>query len=339
MIQKIKANNNWWMYGYNNPLHSDKVKQAGFQTIDISNVPAEEFKGGYAIQDDFITRELVDYMKSTNWKDFYVANGVHPIQEEYQEQFRRWIYSSKLNNIKFGNLNYSCITNGTSEAFAMFMLRHNQRRFKFFQGDFMMHKVASNVADVDWEWIDDNGTIEYGDALIVSCPFSDTARFPHDFDRWMDLANKCEVPVLLDMAYFGTCLNIDIDTERYPAIEEICFSLGKTFPIIGARAGIRYQKTLVDDPVTFANQNGIVNNFACKIGTHCMNNWNPDYIPHKYYDAYYDLCSAHDLLLTNSVLWALTDDAKYKDINRGNETTRLCVSNFVKENYVNSQAK
>lgn len=339
MIETTNPNNNWWMYGYENPLHSDEVKHNGFQTIDISNVPAQEFKGGYAIQDDLVTRELVNYMKQTNWNDFYVADGVHPIQSEYQKQFRDWIYSSKLNKIRFENLNYSCITNGTSEAFTMFMLRHNQRRFKFFQGDFMMHKVASNVADVDWEWIDDNGTIEYGDALIVSCPFSDTARFPHDFDRWMDLANKCEVPVLLDMAYFGTCLNIDIDTERYPAIEEICFSLGKTFPIIGARAGIRFQKTLVDDPVTFANQNGIVNNFACKVGTYCMNNWNPDYIPHKYYDAYYDLCSAHDLLITNSVLWALSDDAKYNDINRGNETTRLCVSNFVKENYVNSQGK
>lgn len=339
MITTIKPNNEYWFHGYDNPLHSDEIKEKGYETIDISNVPAEKFKGGYAIQDDYVTRELVDYMKSTNWNDFYVADGVHPIQLEYMETFKRWAQSSKLNNIKFNNLSFACITNGTSEAFSMFMLRHNQRRFKFFKGDFMMHKVASNIADVDWEWIDDNGTLEYGDALIVSCPFSDTARFPHDFDRWMDLADKCEVPVLLDMAYFGTCVNIDIDTERYPAIEEIVFSLGKTFPIIGARAGIRFQKVLTDDPVTFANQNGIVNNFACKIGTHCMINWSPDYIPYKYYDAYNDLCLTHDFLITNSVLWALSDDTKYMSINRGNELTRLCLSKFVKENYDNSQAK
>ena len=110
----------------------------------------------------------------------------------------------------------------------------------------MMQKVASNIADVDWEWIDDNGTLEYGDALIVSCSSVILQGSLRLFDLRMDLADKCEVPVLLDMVYFGTCVNIDIDTERYPAIEEIVFSLGKTF-IIGARAGIRSQKVLTDD--------------------------------------------------------------------------------------------
>lgn len=334
MIKNVNPNNNWWMYGYENPLHE---LEAGYDGIDISQVPAQEFKGGYAIQDDFITRKLVDYMKSTSWNDFFVADGHHSLQVEYRELFKRWVQSSNLNKIRFQNLNFACITNGTSEAFQMFFLRHNQRRFKFFKGDFMMHKVASHVSQVDWEWIDDNGTLEYGDALIVSCPFSDTARLPENFDEWMDLAHRCEVPVLLDMAYFGTCVNLDIDTENYPAIEEITFSLGKTFPLIGARAGIRFQKELIDDPVTFANQNGIVNNFACKIGIHAMTNYSPDYIPIKYYDAYHQLCLNHDLLLSNCVIFALSDDQKYMEINRGNTNTRLCLSKFVKENYELSQ--
>ena len=77
-----------------------------------------------------------------------------------------------------------------------------------------------------------------------------------------ELLNICDswnVPVLIDMAYFGMCHDIEIDLS-HKCIEEVTFSLGKTFPIIGARAGMRLQKTDVDDPVLFANQQK--NNFC-----------------------------------------------------------------------------
>ena len=51
----------------------------------------------------------------------------------------------------------------------MFMQRHPNRNFKFFKGDFMMHKVASNIMNPKWEWIYNYGQIRKEDAVIVSC--------------------------------------------------------------------------------------------------------------------------------------------------------------------------
>lgn len=315
--------------GYQNPLEESYDK-----CIDVSHITAEDVKGGYAIQDPYITAELVDYMKSTIWNNFFVSNGVHSIQQEYKDTFRKWASSSQLNTIKgLDNFNHSTITNGTSEAFQMFYMRHNNRRFKFVKGDFMMHKVASNIMDLDWEWLTDCTSIEYGDALIISCPFSDTASKHLNLEDMLDKCNRHQVPVLLDMAYFGTCVNLNIDLDQWPCIEDVTFSLGKSFPIIGARAGIRFQRLETDDPVLFANQNGIVNNLACKIGNHLMLNFSADYIPYKYYDSYYALCVHNDFEISNCVIFAKSDEEKFQSINRGNQKTRLCVSKYVLENY------
>ena len=43
----------------------------------------------------------------------------------------------------------------------------SNKNFKFFKGDFMMHKVASNNMNANWEWIYNYGQIKKGDAVIV----------------------------------------------------------------------------------------------------------------------------------------------------------------------------
>ena len=52
----------------------------------------------------------------------------------------------------------------------MFLQRHSDKNFKFFKGDFMMHKVASNNMNANWEWIYNYGQIRKGDAVIAGCP-------------------------------------------------------------------------------------------------------------------------------------------------------------------------
>ena len=111
--------------------------------------------GGYAIQDKEVTAELKDFCMSTyEWHEFFAANGVTDHREKFLEMFGRWIRSSELNVLKgLDAFPHVTQTNGTSEAFSMFMQRHNNKNFKFFKGDFMMHKVASNNMNVKWDWI------------------------------------------------------------------------------------------------------------------------------------------------------------------------------------------
>lgn len=328
MLTKIDVCNN----ELNIPKYDNPLFKSNGRSIDLSDADVSEFKGGYALQDEEITAKLKEYARDA-FQDIFVADGKHPIQQEYVDTFKKWIDSAKLNAIHGLDLYpHASITNGTSEAFQMFMQRHNNRRFKIMTGDFIMHKVACNNMDVDWEWLSEHNGIEPGDALIISCPFSDSGCKHRGMNDLLLTASQLDVPVLVDMAYFGMCVNIDIDLS-HRCIEEVVFSLGKTFPVIGARAGIRFQRHETDDAVLFANQNGIVNNFACKIGVFCMLNWSPDYIPYKYYDAYYAMCLRNELQITNCVLFATSVDPKYTSINRGNTDTRLCVSKFLLENY------
>lgn len=307
------------------------------QMIDFrTDIDIEKVKGAFAIQDPDITAELTDFCKSTyEWKDLFVNNGVHPIQQQYKQTFYKWIKDSEHNNINgLENFNHTTITNGTSEAFAMFMMKHNTKRIRFFRGDFMMHKIASNNMEMDWEFIDAGmkNDIMVGDAIIMSCPFSDTGEEHENMQHALVRATQLNCPVLIDMAYFGMCKNINIDLNM-PCIETVTFSLGKTFPLIGARAGIRFQKEIIDDPVNFANQVGIVNNLGCMIGNFAMEAWNADYIPNKYGEAYTRFCEDNDISTTKCMLFATTRDSKYESINRGNGTTRICVSDYVLDTY------
>ena len=303
-----------------------------FRTV----IELEKVKGAFAIQDKQITNELKEFCISTyEWKDLFVNNGVHPIQEQYKETFYNWIQGSKINHIDgLENFKHVTITNGTSEAFSMFMMKHNTKRMRFFKGDFMMHKIASNNMEMDWEYIDpgSKNDIMHGDAIIISCPFSDTGEEHDLMGHILDRAQLLKCPVLIDMAYFGMCKGIEINLNR-DCIETVTFSLGKTFPLIGARAGIRFQREEIDDPVNFANQVGIVNNIGCMIGNFAMEAWGADYIPNKYGEAYTRFCEDNDITLTKCILFATTTNRKFNSINRGNDTTRLCVSDYVLDAY------
>ena len=294
--------------------------------------------GGYAIQDKNITAELRDFCMSTyEWDEFFAANGVTEHREKFIERFGRWIRKSKLNVIKgLDAFPHATQTNGTSEAFSMFMQRHNSKTFKFFKGDFMMHKVASNNMNVKWEWIYNYGQIKPGDAVIVSCPFSDTGSEPYEFNMMLEWCSENSVPVLVDMAYFGMCFGININLD-YPSVEEVTFSLGKTFPMIGARAGIRLQRKEIDDAVLFANQHGIVNNFGAMIGEFAMDAWSPDYIASKYMKPQLIVCNKLEIKPTNCVIFALSNKTEHMEFNRGNDLTRLCISKLLVEEYERSK--
>ena len=290
--------------------------------------------GGYAIQDKEVTAELEDFCMSTyEWKDFFAANGVTDHRERFIETFSRWIRKSKLNVLKgLDAFPHVTQTNGTSEAFSMFMQRHSKKNFKFFRGDFMMHKVASNHLKANWEWIFNYGQIKKGDAVIISCPFSDTGGIKEDMHQLLDWCSQNEVPVLIDMAYFGMCYGINVNLD-YPCVEEVTFSLGKSFPMIGARAGIRLQREEIDDAVLIANQHGIVNNFGAMMGEYAMSCWGPDFIANKYMKAQLIVCNQLELKPTNCIIFALSNHEEHWKFNRGNDLTRLCISKLLVEEY------
>jgi len=291
-------------------------------------------KGAYAIQDIEITASLQQYVTQPEvWNNFFVADGVTGLEKQFVDKMRNWIWSSTENTLTgLENFQHGTMTHGTSEAFQMFMMRHHDKNFRFLKGDFMMHKVASNVMGNNWKWIYDANEITVGDAVIISIPFSDFGTAHPQHIKLLEKCSALNVPVLIDCAYFGMCYGMEIDLN-YKCIEEVTFSLGKTFPIIGSRCGVRYQRTEVDDAVTFANQHGIVNNFGALVGLHCIEQYSADFIVTKYRAVQQQVCKDLGVDATNCILFATSNDDKYSDYNRGNDTTRLCISKLIQDQY------
>lgn len=287
----------------------------------------ESYRGGHALQDPGITWELEDFAKSTIlWEGFFKADGNIDMHNIFCSSYLDWIQENKRNNILgFSHFKHISMTNGTSEAFQMFMMRHNNRKFKFFKGDFMMHKVASNSMHNDWSWIHNADEVTADSAVIISCPFSDFGAEHPQMQKLLNICDTWNIPVLIDMAYFGMCHDIEIDLS-HKCIEEVTFSLGKTFPIIGARAGIRLQKTDIDDAVLFANQHGIVNNFGAMIGLTCIENWDSDYIVRKHKDTQLKVCDTLGVEPTKCIIFATSKNEVWAPLNRGNESSRLCIA-------------
>ncbi len=287
----------------------------------------ETYRGGHAIQDAEVTAELEDFVLSTNlWEGFFKADGDINMHNVFCSEYLDWIQANKRNNILgIDHFHYATMTNGTSESFQMFMMRHNNRKFKFFKGDFMMHKVASNIMLNDWSWIYEAGEVTADSAVIISCPFSDFGSEHPQMEELLNICDSWNVPVLIDMAYFGMCHDIEIDLS-HKCIEEVTFSLGKTFPIIGARAGMRLNKKEVDDAVLFANQHGIVNNFGAMIGLTCIETWDSDYIVRKYKDTQLQVCDILDVDASKCIIFATSEDETWQTLNRGNKSSRLCIA-------------
>ena len=306
--------------------------------LTINDVNPQDIKGGFAIQDPEITQYLSDKLSAYDWNSFLVNDGkLSDTQEEYKSTFRHWIENSKNNTINLGPFTHTTITNGTSEAFQMFMQRHSHRTFRFRAGEFMMHKVTANNMNLDWSWIHNyHSPEEYTphDALIISVPYSNSCSH-ESVDQLKSMlvhCNKLKIPVLLDFAYFGTTtdLHVDLSDSIYDCVEDVSFSLGKTYPLIGARPGIRFQRKLTDDAVFFANQNGIVNNFACVSGILAMNKFDADYIYNKYHERAEDIAYILNATVSCSTIFLTSMDTKWNSINRvEHEQTRLCISNLL----------
>ena len=294
----------------------------------------EIMKGAYAIQDSEVTKDLQGFVAKTDtWNGFFNATGQTGFEEKFVAKMREWVSGSAENTLTgLENFQYGTMTHGTSEAFQMFMMRHTDRNFRFFKGDFMMHKVASNIMGNKWKWIHDANEITVGDAVIISIPFSDFGTAHPQHTKLLEKCSALNVPVLIDCAYFGMCYDINIDLN-YKCIEEVTFSLGKTFPVIGSRCGVRYQREDVDDAVKFANQHGIVNTFGALIGLHCIEQYSADFITTKYRAVQQRVCDDLGIDATNCILFATSGDNKYSDYNRGNDTTRLCLSKLLQEEY------
>lgn len=272
-------------------------------------------------------KKVIDFIgKEVSAKYLYDEDIVPKFTNEYYE----WVQSSKLNTLhgieKFSNVDF---VHGTSQAFDFFYMKHHNRRFRCFKGDYAYHKVSWK-SYFKWSYMDED-RLRSNDALIVSTPFSDSGDVHPQLLEALDVCDKLEIPVFIDAAYYCIARDVDFNLDR-PCIETIAFSLSKAF--YGAerlRIGIRCRKSNEDDGAVLFNQFHCVSKIAAGVGSKLCNEFDFDYNQNTFREKQIQICKNLDIKPSNCVPFGLADPShpEFGDYDRGAQWRRVCISRLL----------
>mgnify|MGYP006073000439 FL=1 len=264
------------------------------------------------------------YAQDTNTA---IAISSETVQSKFLNEYQAWIMATK-NNCVIGldEYKYACYSNGTTEAFDKFYAKHSRRRFRFFKGEFVYHRLSCRNNNYDWDYIED-ADLDSNDVVIISLPFSDTGNKHESLDDVLTTCNKLKIPVLLDCAYFGICNDIIFDLT-YKCITDVTFSLSKSLYAAHLRIGMRLTREDDDDPLFVTNKIGYINRTSAYIGRQLLKNFGPDYIYNKYRDRQLEYCNILNVEPSNCVIFGIGGDV-WQDYNRDRKTNRLSLHKFL----------
>lgn len=260
--------------------------------------------------------KVMDINMSESWD--------HSVVPTFLTKYRGWIESTKNNTISLDSLPYTDFSAGTTEAYDKFYVRHANKRFRIFKAEYAYHKISFKGGNLKWCFIEDE-PLTFGDAVIVSLPFADTGN-DINFKHLITTCERYSIPVIVDCAYFGVCSGFDFDFSS-PCIEDVCFSLSKTFPVGNLRIGARFSRQkYVDDSLTSYNQAEYVNNLSAAVGSRFISAFSPDYIYDKFKDNQLELCALLEIEPSACVIFGIDLTSRFSELNRGGSTNRLCLS-------------
>lgn len=285
------------------------------------------FGGAHAVDSAYFSIIVNKYIQNA------VANQALEdlnMQDYFLTLYKQWIGSTTLNTVKGLDLfPIAAYSNGTSEAFDKFYLKHHSRRFRCFRGEYMYHQAAWRNYFPDWKFID-NETLAANDAVIISLPFSDLGTEHPETKRVLDTCAELNIPVLLDCAYFGICQDIVFDFT-HPAITDITFSLSKFLPVAHLRIGMRLTKQDDDDSLLVLNKTLYTNRVGISVGFELLSQFGPDYICDTYRLSQLKLCQQLEIEPSNCVIFGIDYNNKFSIYNRGLSSNRLNLAKYLED--------
>ena len=281
------------------------------------------FGGAGAVQDP-VMYQVIDNILSDTLPSKMLQDS--SIQDSFLQHYQQWIYKSEHNTLKgLTDFDVACYSNGTTESFDKFYLQHQSRRFRCFPGEYMYHMASWRNYFPNWKYINDND-ISANDAVVISAPFSDTGNVHPETQTVLELCDKLGVPVLVDLAFFGTCYNIELDLE-HECISDLTFSLSKCFPVSHARIGMRLSRVDNDDSLLVHHKTNYTNRIGAGLGMALISMFDADYQYNKWGDTQKQFCKELGIQASNTVLFGV-DHGKYPEYNRGATSNRINLSPY-----------
>lgn len=254
---------------------------------------------------------------------------------EYEYVWRNWLTFTQHKFIHgLENFKHADYTQGTSQTFDQFIMRHcHQREIVTLKGEFQYHGCISkalryrNVDHDNYYFFAERGL----QALLISAPFSDFGSMHPKFDEIMQVCDHLDIPVCLDLAYWGISKDVHLDLDKYPAIKEVTCSLSKPFYTLeNHRVGIRFTRDYADDGISMLNEVKMQNNYSMSLGVHYMKQFSPDWNWDTFEEQYTKICNEKQLAQTDTVIFGLGDEVRHAHFNRGVPGNyRVCVSEYL----------
>lgn len=254
--------------------------------------------------------------------------------ENYSSVWRTWLQNSTDKSlVGLEKFMYADYTQGTSQTFDHFVLRHSRsRKIVNLIGDFQYHSCIAKK--INFQVLTSFNELKSDQALILSIPFSDYGKLHPDIDLILTKCNELGIPVCADLAYWGISKNIRLDLDKYHCITEVTSSLSKSFYTLeNHRIGIRFSKDYLDDGISMLNEVQMQNLYSMSLGIHYMQKFSADWNWQQHSPRYLQICQELELETTDTIIFGLSSSNKYFYLNRGiPDNHRVCISSLLKEN-------
>jgi|GEM_PF-1370791 hypothetical protein len=277
----------------------------------------------HAVYDGQFNRAL----REIPWAEWLSQPSAWRHRPQYLERIDQWIHSSHLNHVQgLERFRVRHLINGTTQTFDEVYMKYAARRLRVLRGEYAYHRrVVAHHLDIE------EAPLEENDYVILSAPFCTTGeRHPRTYEIFEEAGRK-KVPVIVDCAYFGTCLDFELDVN-HPAIESVSFSLSKGLGLGDIRSGVRYSNLEDSNPI--AQQNAYDHTVLCaaRIGLYMMEKFGPDHIPTKFRAAQEEVCRELGLKPTPCMHLALGDE-NWKEFQIAPEYNRVGIRELVKARF------
>lgn len=274
--------------------------------------------GGARAINNHVIEEFIRYSHTPDLLDMVRSPY---IIDNFLTKYHRWLQASELNDLKgLDKFAHLCYSNGTTEAFDKWYLRHQGRRLRMFRGEYMYHLATHRNLGLPYAWLEDE-PLDSNDHVIISMPFADNGGLRPETMNILDSAAILGVPVLIDAAYLGTTKDLEFDFG-HPAIDTVTVSLSKTFPVAHARIGMRLCRKDVDDGLDIYHKTAYDNRWGAALGVLLISGYGIDYNAITYGEWQRIRCMEMEILPSNSVLFGL-GGSNYEQYNRGGLYNRL----------------
>jgi len=253
--------------------------------------------------------------------------------KNYFNSFRNWITSSSKNTVYgFDDFQHNAYCAGTYDGIQSFIHRHvTTRRIRFSRAEFVGSKIISNNAQAKWCYLEDDA-LDKNDALVLSLPFSGNGNCYSGHDSILKECSNLNIPVLIDLAYFGISSGLNIDLS-HKCISDVVCSLSK--PMIAQfRLGLRLTRDYHDDQIQSLSDSKTYNRIAVIIAINLLNKFSHDWIVDRYLPKQQKICKHFNITPTQTLTLALGDSTNYPNYFRSGYY-RICITDELLQDIYN----